>query len=109
MLTKWILLLPFAAASAGAQTSVQPYSLSVAVIQKCEHKIIGPTVTKSPYEFDNGVSIGINYRTPRDRFKLGLSYIHTIQNGNDTVSAEIRYNVVQWGKRQEKRTDETGP
>ncbi len=106
---KWILLLPFAAASAGAQTYVKPYSLSVAMSEKFEHKIIGPTSKKSPYEFDDAVSVGLNYRTPSDRIKLGLSYSHTIQNGNDAVSAEIRCNIFQWGKRPTKRIESPAP
>jgi hypothetical protein len=109
VLMRWILVLPLAAVSAGAQTYVKPYSLSVGVSQKFEHRIIGPMVTKSPYEFDDAVSVGLNYRTPRDRIKLGLAYSHTIQNGTNAVSAEIRYNVFQWGKRQVKNSQSVGP
>ena len=105
---KWIMLLQLAAASAGAQTYVQPYSLSIAMTQKFEQKVLGPMVTKSPYEFDDAVMVGINYRTPRDKFRLGLSYSHTIQNGTNTVSAEIRYNLVQWGKRPLKTSPALG-
>jgi hypothetical protein len=122
---KWILLLPLAAVSAGAQTApltlvrslpeagsqtyVKPYSLSIGMSQKFEHKIVGPTITKSPYEFDDAVSVGVNYRTPQDRIKLGFSYSHTIQNGTNTVSAEIRYNVLQWGKRAVNRGHSLAP
>jgi hypothetical protein len=106
---KWILLFSLGAASAGAQTYVKPYSLSVGVSQKFEHKIVGPTLTKSPYEFDNAVSVGINYRTPKDRIRIGLSYSHTIQNGTNAVSAEVRYNILQWGKRPVKRYDPPEP
>ena len=95
----WILLIAFATSFAGAQTMVKPFSLSVAMTEKFEHKIIGPTVRKSPYDMQNAVAIGFNYRTPNDRIKLGLAYSHTMQSGTDAVSAEIRYNVLQWGRR----------
>jgi hypothetical protein len=114
---KWILLLPLAAASAGAQTPatafiqsyVKPYSISVAISEKCDRKVIGPMVTKSPYEIGNALSVGLNYRTPHDRIKLGLAYSHTIQNGTNTVTAEIRYNVLQWGRRQVNSSEPFGP
>ena len=106
---KWILLLPLAAASASAQTYVKPYSLSVAMTEKLEHKIIGPMSIRSTYDFNDAVSVGLNYRTPKDRIKMGVSYSHTIQNGNDTVSAEIRYNILQWGNRPAKRDEIAGP
>ena len=106
---KWILLLPLAAASAGAQTYVKPFSVSAAMTEKLEHKIIGPTIKKSPYELQDSVSIGFNYRTPSDRIKLGLAYSHTIQNGTDSISAEARYNLLQWGRRPVNRTELFGP
>jgi len=96
---KWTLLLFFAAASASAQTYVKPYSLSLGLSEKFDQKIIGPTVAGSPYSFSNALLAGVNYRTPQDKIRLTLSYSRTLQTSTNTVSAEIRYNILQWGKR----------
>jgi hypothetical protein len=96
---KWTLLFLLASASASAQTYVKPYSLSRGLSEKFDQKVIGPMVASSPYSWNNAASIGINYRTRQDRIRIGLTYSRTFQTGTNTVSAEIHYNILQWGRR----------
>jgi hypothetical protein len=96
---KWTLLFLLAGASAGAQTYVKPYSLSLGLSEKFDRKIVGPMVATSPYSWNNAASIGINYRTRQDRIRLGLTYSRTLQTGTNTLAAEIHYNILQWGRR----------
>jgi hypothetical protein len=100
---KWTLFFLLAVASASAQTYLKPYSLSLGLTEKFDQKTMGPTATTSPYSFANALMLGLNYRTPQDRIKLGLSFSHTIQTGTNSVALEIRYNLLQWGKRPAKR------
>ena len=92
----WLMFLLLTAATAEAQTYVKPYSLSVAAAEKVDQKIIGPVETGSRFGMGNTVSVSLSYRTTQDKVRVGIIYSHTIQNGANTVSAEVRYNVLQW-------------
>jgi hypothetical protein len=94
------LLLLSVATSLGAQTYVKPYSLSLGMSEKFDRKLVGPAPKSSDYSFNNAASISLNYRTPQDKIRMGLSFSRTLQTGTNTVSAEVRYNVLQWGHRE---------
>ena len=80
-------------APAPTHDMVKPFSLSLSTSERFHNN------AATPYGIETTVSLGVDYRLPRNRARIGAFYGYVPTTETHIITLTANYKLLEWGKR----------